>query len=158
MDILSAVFSGTLGKTIAAVGDTVKKFVTTDQDRMEFQEELEALLQKRDSQVEQTIRAELDSKERVLVAELTQGDTYTKRARPTVVYFGLLVVFFNYCLVPALQTFTGREVSPWDLPTEFWVAWGGIVSTWVIGRSAEKRGTRNRVTGFVTGTASRLLS
>jgi cytochrome c-type biogenesis protein CcmH/NrfG len=158
MDILSTVFSGTLGKTIAAVGDTVKKFVTTDQDRMRLQNELEGLLQKRDSEVEQTIRAELDAKERVLVAELSQGDAYTKRARPTVVYFGLLVVFFNYCLVPAIQTFTGQEVSPWDLPAEFWLAWGGIVSTWVIGRSAEKRGTRNKVTGFITGTASRLLS
>jgi hypothetical protein len=158
MDILSTVFSGTLGKTIAAVGDTVKKFVTTDQDRMRLQNELEGLLQKRDSEVEQTIRAELDAKERVLVAELSQGDAYTKRARPTVVYFGLLVVFFNYCLVPAIQTFTGRDASPWDLPAEFWLAWGGIVSTWVIGRSAEKRGMRNKVTGFITGTASRLLS
>jgi len=44
-----------------------------------------------------------------------------------------------------------------DLPGEFWMAWGGIVATWSVGRSAEKRGTMNRLTSVITGSKSKLL-
>ena len=151
MSFISNILSSSLGKTIESIGNTVKKFVTTDSDRMAMQLELERLLQKRDSEVEQTIRAELQAKERILVAELQQGDSYTKRARPTVVYFGLFMIFVNYCLMPIVQYWKDVPVTAFNLPTEFWLAWGGIVGTWSIGRTAEKRGTRNKVTSFITG-------
>ena len=67
------------------------------------------------------------------------------------VYYGLLAIFFNYSLLPFLQWYGGETPKPFDLPTEFWVAWGGIVGTWSIGRSAERRGARNKVTSLVTG-------
>ena len=119
---------------------------------------MEVLLQKRDAEIEETIRTELQAKERVLVAELTQGDSYTKRARPTVVYAGLTFILINYCIIPAIQSLAGVLVKPFDLPTEFWVGWSGIVATWTIGRSAEKRGARNRLTSIITGSGtSRLL-
>ena len=151
MSFITDILTGSLGKTIEGIGNTVKKFVTTDSDRMAMQLELEGLLQKRDAEIENTIRTELQAKERIIVAELQQGDSYTKRARPTVVYFGLLVIFYNYCLIPTIQSLKGIPLTPFMLPTEFWVAWGGIVATWSVGRSAEKRGTRNKVTSFITG-------
>lgn len=151
MGWLGDILTGSLGSTVSTIGDTVKKFVTTDGDRMQMQKELEAILQKRDSEVEQTIRTELGAKERIMVAEITQGDNYTKRARPTVVYFGLVLIAVNYCLVPLAQILMGVKAEALDLPAEFWMAWGGIVSTWVIGRSAERRGSRNKVTSFITG-------
>lgn len=151
MSIIKEIISSSLGTTISEIGNTIKKFVTTDKDRMEMQIQLEAILQKRDSEVESTVRKELEAKERVLVAELTQGDSYTKRARPTVVYFGLIVILYNYCVIPTIQMFRALEISPFDLPTEFWIAWGGIVATWAIGRSAEKRGKRDKITSFITG-------
>ena len=104
------------------------------------------------TEIEGTIRAELDAKQKILVAELQQGDTYTKRARPTVVYFGLVVIFYNYCLIPTVGLFMAEIPNPFELPMEFWAAWGGIVATWSIGRSAEKRGSMNRLTSVVTGT------
>jgi hypothetical protein len=124
----------------------------------EIKLEFERLLQTRDSEVEETIRTELGVKERILVAELTQGDNFTKRARPSVVYFGLLAIAVNYMLTPIVSLVAQaiNEIPPdpisITLPVEFWVAWGGIVSTWVVGRSAEKRGTRNRLVSAVTGT------
>jgi hypothetical protein len=46
----------------------------------------------------------------------------------------------------------GIDTSPLaDLPAEFWAAWGGICATWVVGRSAEKRGSRNRMIETITG-------
>lgn len=151
MGLISDIIGGSFGSTVSAVGDTLKKFITTDGDRMQAQKELEQILQKRDTEIEQTIRVELGAKERVIVAELQHGDTYTKRARPTVVYVGLGAILFNYCFVPLVQTLTGTEVQAFALPMEFWAAWGGIVATWSIGRSAEKRGARKKVTSFITG-------
>ena len=151
MGILTSLFSSGIGTTIEAIGSTVKKFVTTDNDRMQMQKELEAILQKRDSEVEQTIRKELEARERIMVAEMQQSDNYTKRARPTVVYFGLFAIFFNYMLVPLLQSVTTAQIQPFPLPAEFWLAWGGVVGVYSIGRSMEKRGDRSKVTNFITG-------
>lgn len=140
-----------LGETVSSIGNTVRKFVTTDSDRIQLQNELEVILQKRDSEIEHTIRTELDAKAKIIEAELNQGDNFTKRARPTTVYFGLIVIFYNYCIIPTIQMIKGIDLHPFELPTEFWVAWGGIVATWSVGRSAEKRGVRNKVTSLITG-------
>ena len=148
---IGKILGGSLGEAVSSIGNTVRKFVTTDSDRMQMQAELERILQKRDSEVEQTIRSELEAKSKIIEAELNQKDNYTKRARPTVVYFGLVIICFNYCIVPSIQSVKGIPLEVFALPTEFWVAWGGIVSTWVVGRSAEKRGERNKVTSFITG-------
>jgi hypothetical protein len=157
MGLISKILSSATGGLIKDIGGVVDKFVTTKEEKMAAQLELETLLQKRDSEVEQTIRSELKAKESIIVAELQQGDNYTKRARPTVVYVGLGAILFNYCLVPLIQTLASVEVTPFNLPTEFWAAWGGIVATWSVGRSAEKRGSRNKVTDFITGGKSKLF-
>ena len=149
---------------ISQIVETGRKEVLTDVDTLftrhgidpakqkEIRPELEKLLQDRNSAIEQTIGAELSAKERILVAELQQGDAYTKRARPTVVYAGLGFILLNYCIVPAIQAIAGAAVvKPFALPPEFWVAWGGIVATWSVGRSAEKRGSRSRAVSMITG-------
>jgi hypothetical protein len=138
-------------KLVGAIGGIVDSLHTSEDEKNAAKLAMEKLIQAREAEVEETIRAELLAKERVLVAELQQGDSYTKRARPTVVYFGLAAIFLNYVLpnyVPTVTTVT--------LPTEFWVAWGGIVATWSIGRTAEKRGVRNQVVQGITG--SKLLN
>jgi len=104
------------------------------------------------------MRAELQAKERILVAELTQGDSYTKRARPTVVYAGLAFIFINYCLVPIIGKLFAVDIPELSLPKAFWAGWSGIVATWSVGRSFEKRGASNRFVRAITGsTGSRLL-
>lgn len=163
MSWFSNLFSGSAGSLVESVGKVADRFIRTDEEKDQFTLEVERLLQQRDSEIEQTIRAELQAKERVLVAELSQGDRYTKRARPTVVYAGLAFIGFNYVAFPLIARIANAfglamDLSPLaDLPTEFWVAWGGICSSWVIGRSMEKRGVRNPVTQAITGTSSTLL-
>lgn len=98
MDWLTKIFGGSIGTIVEQVGGVVDKFHLSGEEKQRFKLELESLLQKRDSEIEETMRAELQAKERILVAELTQGDSYTKRARPTVVYAGLAFIFLNYCL------------------------------------------------------------
>jgi len=113
-----------------------------------------------------------DAKSKIMVAELNQGDNYTKRARPTVVYGGLAMIGINYVLFPFLARLVAAGslwlgaageltstmtalLAPLPLPGEFWVAWGGVVSTWVLGRSLEKRGATGalgKIAGMITGT------
>lgn len=151
-----------LVKDIASVVD---RFVTTGDEKLafaskraEFEADLLGLVSARDSEIEQTLRTEIQAKERVLVAELQQGDNYTKRARPTVVYAGLAIAFVNYVLLPWVAHFAGLSLPEINVPTEFWVGWSGIVATWVIGRSAERRGLQNKVVESITGNrASSLL-
>ena len=138
-------------EVLNGVDSLLGRFKASPQEKQEFRLEMERLLQERDREIEETLRAELGAKERVLVAELQQGDNYTKRARPTVVYAGLVFIFFNYCIVPAVQTLASVNAKSFDLPTEFWVAWGGIVATWSIGRTAERRGAQNRAVSAITG-------
>ena len=107
--------------------------------------QMEALIQQREAQVEETIRTELEAKQAIIVAELNQSDNYTKRARPTVIYAGLAFITWNYCVAPAVGW------GSFPLPQEFWIGWSGIVATYSIGRSAEKRGTRDKLTGNPVG-------
>ncbi len=146
-----------VGGLVSSIGGVADRFIQTADEKAAFTLEVEKLIQKRDSEIEQTIRSELQAKERILVAELNQGDNYTKRARPTVVYAGLVFIGINYVLFPLIGRIAngfGLEVdtSPLaDLPTEFWVAWGGICATWSIGRSLERRGNQNAATRAITG-------
>ena len=165
MSWISKIFSSGAGSFVDKVSIAAKRFITTDKDRNDFSLALEGLLQERDSEVEQTIRAELGAKERVLVAELQQGDNFTKRARPMVVYSGLAFTALNYVLLPIFERIAafmgveGLSTEPLpNLPTEFWYAWGGITSTWVIGRTAEKRGVRHQLVSKITGSMGSRLT
>ena len=50
---------------------------------------------------------------------------------------------------------TCERETLFPLPEEFWVAWGGIVATWAIGRSFEKTQSSNHFSRFVTGNRQR---
>lgn len=134
MGLLSKIIGGSAGEVIQQVGEVVDRFVTTDAEKSAAKLELERLLQKDRERISQDVRSELEAKERILVAELTQGDAYTKRARPTIIYAGLAMMAWNYCLCP-LAGF--KELA---LPEEFWLAWGGVVGVYSWGRTTEKRG------------------
>ncbi len=162
MGLIDGIFSSTIGKAVAQIAGVVERFTgskamdaeSADKKRQMNREILE-IVQARDSEVEQTLRTEMAAKERVLVAELQQGDSFTKRARPTVVYVGLGAFVFNYVIVPNVSAILGTPLEPIAFPAEFWYGWSGIVGTWSIGRTFEKRGARNNVISAVTG--SRLL-
>ena len=82
---------------------------------------------------------------------MNQGDSYTKRARPTIVYSGLLFIFFVHVLFPMVSWFKSTTLPELALPTEFWWAWTGVYSIWIVGRSTEKNGISNKVTSLITG-------
>ncbi len=151
MSIISKVLSGSIGKVVDALAGAADRFIQTPDEKAAFKQVAAALIAQRDTELEQTLRTEMEAKERVLIAELAQGDSYTKRARPTVVYSGLLLVFINHVVLPWISHFTGSAPPSIEIPAMFWTAWGGICGTWVIGRTFEKRGTENKLVSLITG-------
>ena len=106
--------------------------------------------------------SEMEAKRDIIVEELRQADLYTKRARPTVIYVGIGAIVFNHCLIPLLTTLAKIiaqiwgvtliiDLQPFDLPDGFWYAWGGLVCTYVVGRSLEKRGVQGKAIELITG-------
>jgi len=148
---IGKVFSGGIGSLAEKLGGVADRFIHSKDEQAQFKLDMETLLQKAGSELEQTMRQELQTKESIMVAELTQGDNYTKRARPTVVYFGLAIIAWNYSVVPFMGAVLEMSMPMMPLPSEFWFAWGGVVATWSVGRTMERRGAKNNLLSLVTG-------
>ena len=142
---------GFVEKLLGPAERIIDELHTSPEEKAAAKVKFAELARAREAEIEATLRSEIAAKERILVAELQQSDDYTRRARPSVVYFGLLLTFVNYVLVPWVARFSGVESQPIEIPSQFWLAWGGIVGTWVIGRTAEKRGTANAAVKLITG-------
>lgn len=143
-------FLGTLFSGVDIVGSVAKiadDFHLSGEEKQKFKLDIETLMQKRDAKLQDTLMTELKAKERIIVAELTQGDKLTKWARPMVVYAGLVFMCVNNVVGPWAAHFFGQEIPAIDMPTEFWFAWGGIVATWSVGRTKEKMGIPNKIAG-----------
>ncbi len=153
MGFLGDLFGGGAKGILEGIGGIIDGVTTTDEERAKAKLEAQKLVLQAQADMEATIRKELEAKERILVAELQQDDGYTKRARPSIVYAGLLIAVGS-----AVAKLLGSDVDVSTLvPTEFWLAWGGVTGTWVVGRTFEKRGQGNRFSRAVTGNTSKLL-
>jgi len=124
----------------------------SEADRAQAQIALQEMLEARENKV-------IDAQREVMVAEMNQGDTYTKRARPTIVYAGLFFILLVHVVLPVFSyvhiLVTGSPppegVPDLALPGEFWATWGGVCGIWILGRSAEKRGIANKAVALITG-------
>ena len=125
-----------------------------ESDRLAMQAQLSQAIDQRD--------VDRDAQKRdILVAEMGQDDAFTKRARPAVVYMGLVFIGLVHVVFPILFYLAGLfkaavpELPAICLPQEFWWAWSGICSVWVLGRSAEKtvqtKGAAGKVLSMITG-------
>lgn len=177
MSFLSNLIGGGAKGIIDGIAEAADRFITTDQEKQQFLIEAEKLVTARMGMMEQSARDTVKARMEVIVAELQHGDEYTKRTRPMIARWGLYTIMWNHAAVPTIggalkfllaafgsEIANAIHVGPIDLPTEFWVAWGGIVGTYAVGRSFEKFGVRNPVTRAATGSpspesvASRVLS
>ncbi len=155
IDILTGPVTGLVG----AIGGVIDSLHTSDDEKAAANLQIAALAADTELKMTQELTKELEAKERVIVAELQQGDNYTKRARPTVVYVGLGAFILNYVLIPNIAFAFGTTLVPVEFPVEFWAGWSGIVMTWTIGRSMEKRavtqngpdGSTSRLVKIITG-------
>lgn len=152
-----ALFSGGAKDILEGVGELADRFITTDEDRLRFLHEAEKLITERMKARSDAAQAQMQASERVMVAELQSGDPYVSRTRPMLARWGLYTIMFNYAAVPLVSRFAAVlgadvEIGPLEMPTEFWVAWGGVVGTWTLSRGFEKAsGTSNALSRALSG-------
>lgn len=122
----------------------------SDTEKAAAQIQIEQMLEKRET-------ALIDMQRSVITAEMAQGDNYTKRARPSIVYFGLAAIGLVHVLLPMLAwlvlAMKGQPIvlPSIALPEEFWFTWGGVCGVWIVGRSSEKRGNSGQMLSLITG-------
>ncbi len=98
--------------------------------KLEVQMELQKLLEQRENTV-------IEAQRSIIVAEMGQGDAWTKRARPSIVYAGLLFIFAVHVAFPIITYITKHQLPQLALPSEFWWAWTGCCGIWMVGRTLE---------------------
>ena len=157
MDILN-LLAGPVKGLVDSVGGIIDDLSTSDEERAEAKRKLAALARSAEADVRDHAETIAGYQRDVIRAELEQDDRYTKRARPTLVYAGLVALFLNHIVLPWSAHFTGATVPAIDLPAEFWWGWTGVVGAWAVGRSVEKKARINRdepgrLTRLVTGAA-----
>jgi hypothetical protein len=116
----------------------------SDSEKAEAQVKLQGILQEREN-------ALIEAQKSIMVSEMSQGDAYTKRARPTIVYAGLAFIFAVHVVFPIVAYISGKPLPQLSLPQEFWWAWTGVCGIWIMGRSMEKNGTTNKLMSIITG-------
>jgi len=116
----------------------------SDAEKAEAQLKLQEILDAREQQI---MAAQRD----IIVAEMAQTDSFTKRARPMLIYAGLLFIFLVHVAFPIIAFISGKAQPLLSLPAEFWWAWSATVGIWSIGRSAERMGSQNKAVGIITG-------
>jgi len=143
-----------LGSVADLAGGIVKRCFPpkmTGAEKAEAQIKIQAMIDERENTL-------IESQKSIIMSEMQQSDRFTKRARPSIVYFGLAAIGLVHVILPMTAWIvlitTGQPMS--DMPTialpgEFWATWGGVCSIWVIGRSAEKKGAGNKLVNMITG-------
>lgn len=155
MPFLSKILGGGVSELVDSVSNVVDKFTLSKEEKQTFKLEMQSRLMQMEQNLEDSYRAEIEARSEIIKAEMAQGDKFTKRARPTIIYVGLAFIFFVHVLLPTVAYVSGAESMPdFSLPAEFWWAWGTVVSVYGAGRSAEKLGIVNTVTNLATGSGA----
>lgn len=139
MAFLTDLIKSSISAVVEPIAETVDALHTSDEEKATAKASLESIVSERFEAQSRVIIETVKARARLSAIEASSGDSYTRRARPTVVYVGLLVLVFNHALYPGLWTLFEVALPTIDLPSVFWLGWSGIVSTWSIGRSLEKR-------------------
>jgi hypothetical protein len=167
MSFLSNLFSNGAGGLLSGIGGIIDKFQLSPKDREQMKLEMEGLLMQKEKDAEDTYRLELQSKTQIMQAELTQGDNYTKRARPTIIYAGLIFImlelfglrhFFLYHLYPDKDMLKEMMKASDGIFNTFLITWASVAGVYSIGRTVEKSGKANQVTNFITGSGAANVS
>ena len=158
MSFITDLLTGGLENIINPISKVIDQFHVSDEEKEKLRIQVKKQMTEVFQEVEKTHRQEIESKANIIQAEMAQGDNFTKRARPAVVYWGMALItlcnFFVPFLVLVVRLFNGEPIS--DLPTipldesVYW-AWTSVVGVWTAGRSAEKLGVRNKIVSSIVG-------
>jgi Protein of unknown function (DUF3154). len=146
MGLLSNILGSGLKEIVSTVSGVVDEFTLSPEEKARLNQEMQRLVLEQFQAVEASVQARFAMVKEIIAAEMSQGDNFTKRARPTVVYVGLVL----FAVQVLAQLFPG--VPHIEVPVDFTIAWASIVGVWSVGRSYEKgSGKTNVISRLATG-------
>lgn len=135
---------GSIADFAKSIVDRISPPKASEAEKAQAQIQLQEIIQEREDAV-------IEAQKSIMVSEMSQGDNFTKRARPTLVYAGLAFIALVHVIFPIASYFSGKGMPALSLPEAFWYSWTGVCGAWIIGRSAEKRGAENKIVSLITG-------
>lgn len=123
------------GNLIDAVKGIISQFHMSPEDKAKLNAQID---QEHDAfvQAENDYNVKLNSIAGENIRAEAADGAYSRNARPSVIWIGLGAIVWNYCLVPVFGFHW--HMTPTELPTYFWEAWGVICTGYVFNRTAEK--------------------
>lgn len=124
------------GSLVDSIGKIIDQFHMSPDDKAKLQL---AIQQNADAvqQAQETYDTKLnDIAGQNIRAEQTSGDKVVTRARPGVIWVGLGMFVWNYCLVPTVGMHW--HVPSLPIPDMFLEIWGVVVTGYVFNRTAEQ--------------------
>lgn len=146
--LLSGILAGGVKDIVEGVFNVFDMVHTSDEEKVDLKLRIERAVTERMAVIETSIQARFRMVTDIIQSEMVSGNSYTKNARPTIVYSGLLIHLVN-----AFGQMFG--LAPIEVDPNFTYVWGGVCGVWIIGRSAEKVGARNRAAQAITGSRIR---
>ncbi|MEE9609967.1 MAG: 3TM-type holin [Desulfatiglandales bacterium] len=151
MSIFSKLIGGGAKALVTSIGGVLDDLITSGEEKAAAKNKLAKLVLNYQLEMEAVAVREVEAQRDVLIAELNQGDNFTKRARPCIIYAGLGITIVNYCIAPLAAFFLGKELPLIVVPDVFWAGWSGVCGLYVWSRGKEKQGARNKIIQAITG-------
>lgn len=140
MNILSQLLGGSLGDifqkivgTFKASPDKVLEFQQAIAANQESITAAELSLQSKALDLEAQLNATAGAN---IQAEDKTGNAFTVMARPAVIWVGLAMFVWNWCLVPTAGI--RWHIAQLPVPSDFMTIWGWVVGGYVFARTGEK--------------------
>jgi hypothetical protein len=152
------IIGGGLGAMAEGAASIIEALQSGKIKKAEAETMLQELKDKELARTHEDFAVELGAKERIMIAELEQGDNFTKRARPFVIYTGpvivvLLILMHYVCVFAKIPIPPTPDFVPWYLG-----AWASYGSIYAVGRTIEKYGGGSNLTKMVTGASHASLT
>jgi len=139
-----------IGGIIKPAADLIDGLTTTKEEKLQLKNELTRIENQFSAKLLSYDETVAKAKMEIMVAELKQDDKFTKRARPWIIYGGLIALGVNHILLPWAAWImmavgaTHAALPSIVLPGEFWYAWGGAAGVYAFRRTTEKLGIQEK--------------
>ena len=149
---IGGIFSGSVGDVINTVGNVFKAIKGEGPEdpkltaaEMQINLELQKMQNEMQIKLTDAITSDLANQRDLMKAELNSEDPYVRRARPSIIWIGLIIFLINYALLPFITTLAQMlggsfAFTPVILPDQFWYAWGLYTGGYAYLRTKEKQG------------------
>lgn len=145
MGIASSILSGGIDKVVSSVGSVLDSLFTSDDEKnkaanVKLQLTLAATQARLelDEKLEEAFLQDAADLRKQITVEVQSADWFVRRSRPAAVWIGVIILGFNFVIIPLIQSIWGQALAPMVFPDEFWMVWSGLVLGYGILRTIDK--------------------